>query len=51
MSKSAYKSTPDCIIYFFWFTVKFKDKAQILNSMARGKVEGKQKEKSGEGEL
>ncbi|KAI4880846.1 hypothetical protein NFI96_010990 [Prochilodus magdalenae] len=30
--------------------VKFKDKAQILNSMARGKVEGKEKEKSGEGE-
>ncbi|XP_076847102.1 sodium/potassium/calcium exchanger 1 isoform X2 [Brachyhypopomus gauderio] len=27
--------------------VKFKDKAQILNSMARGKVEGKEKEKSG----
>ncbi|XP_036440978.1 sodium/potassium/calcium exchanger 1 [Colossoma macropomum] len=25
--------------------VKFKDKAQILNSMARGKVEGKEKEK------
>ncbi|XP_057203322.1 sodium/potassium/calcium exchanger 1 isoform X1 [Triplophysa rosa] len=28
--------------------VKFKDKAQILNSMARGKVENKKKEKSGE---
>ncbi|KAG7333241.1 hypothetical protein KOW79_003376 [Hemibagrus wyckioides] len=27
--------------------VKFKEKAQILNSMARGKVEGKEKEKSG----
>ncbi|XP_077049430.1 sodium/potassium/calcium exchanger 1 isoform X1 [Siphateles boraxobius] len=30
--------------------VKFKDKAQILNDMARGKVENKKKEKSGEGE-
>ncbi|KAK3569978.1 hypothetical protein QTP86_007876 [Hemibagrus guttatus] len=30
--------------------VKFKEKAQILNSMARGKVEGKEKEKSGKGE-
>ncbi|KAF5895052.1 sodium/potassium/calcium exchanger 1 isoform X1, partial [Clarias magur] len=30
--------------------VKFKDKAQILNSMARGRVEGKEKEKSGKGE-
>ncbi|XP_046720114.1 sodium/potassium/calcium exchanger 1 isoform X1 [Silurus meridionalis] len=30
--------------------VKFKDKAQILNSMARGKVEGKEKEKSGKGD-
>ncbi|XP_052008340.1 sodium/potassium/calcium exchanger 1-like isoform X2 [Xyrauchen texanus] len=28
--------------------VKFKDKAQILNDMARGKVESKKKEKSGE---
>ncbi|XP_055030054.2 sodium/potassium/calcium exchanger 1 isoform X1 [Misgurnus anguillicaudatus] len=28
--------------------VKFKDKAQILNSMALGKVENKKKEKSGE---
>ncbi|TRY87117.1 hypothetical protein DNTS_008179 [Danionella cerebrum] len=31
--------------------VKFKDKAQILNDMARGKVENKKKEKSGEDEL
>ncbi|XP_048024629.1 sodium/potassium/calcium exchanger 1 isoform X2 [Megalobrama amblycephala] len=30
--------------------VKFKDKAQILNDMARGKVENKKKEKSGEGD-
>ncbi|XP_051580213.1 sodium/potassium/calcium exchanger 1-like isoform X2 [Myxocyprinus asiaticus] len=30
--------------------VKFKDKAQILNDMARGKVESKKKEKSGEGD-
>lgn len=44
-------SRPDCIFYFFWFAVKFKDKAQILNSMARGRVEGKEKEKSGKGEL
>lgn len=31
--------------------MKFKDKAQILNNMARGKVQGKEKEKSSEGEL
>ncbi|XP_051513056.1 sodium/potassium/calcium exchanger 1-like isoform X2 [Myxocyprinus asiaticus] len=30
--------------------VKFKDKAQILNDMARGKEESKKKEKSGEGD-
>ncbi|XP_053479018.1 sodium/potassium/calcium exchanger 1 [Ictalurus furcatus] len=30
--------------------VKFKDKAQILSNMARGKVEGKEKEISGKGE-
>ncbi|XP_026086367.1 sodium/potassium/calcium exchanger 1-like [Carassius auratus] len=30
--------------------VKFKDKAQILNDMVRGKVENKKEEKSGEGE-
>ncbi|TSX16998.1 Sodium/potassium/calcium exchanger 1 [Bagarius yarrelli] len=30
--------------------VKFKEKAQILNSMARGKVVGKEKEKTGKGE-
>ncbi|XP_059362546.1 sodium/potassium/calcium exchanger 1-like isoform X1 [Carassius carassius] len=30
--------------------VKFKDKAEILNDLARGKVENKNKEKSGEGE-
>ncbi|XP_016411437.1 sodium/potassium/calcium exchanger 1-like isoform X1 [Sinocyclocheilus rhinocerous] len=30
--------------------VKFKDKAQILNDMARGNVENKKKEKSGEGD-
>ncbi|KTG31202.1 hypothetical protein cypCar_00019066 [Cyprinus carpio] len=30
--------------------VKFKDKAEILNDLARGKVENKKKEKSGEGD-
>lgn len=39
------------IFFLSWFAVKFKDKAQILNSMARGKVENKKKEKSGEGEI
>jgi len=39
------------IFFLSWFAVKFKDKAQILNDMARGKVENKKKEKSGEGEI
>ncbi|XP_035381395.1 sodium/potassium/calcium exchanger 1 [Electrophorus electricus] len=30
--------------------VKFKDKAQVLNNMAGGKVQGKEKEKSGAGD-
>lgn len=50
-NKGCLKSRPDCIFHFFWFAVKFKDKAQILNNMARGKVEGKEKEISGKGEL
>lgn len=39
------------IFFLSWFAVKFKDKAQILNDMARGKVENRKKEKSGEGEI
>ncbi|MBN3318776.1 NCKX2 protein, partial [Atractosteus spatula] len=33
-------------IYFFLFAAKFKDKAEIMNNMARGKVESKGQAKS-----